>query len=148
MTIPAGLSGPEEFAAALDILFVQPEVAPHVSRLLIQRLVTSNPSPAYIGRVAQVFNGKDKQGGATNKRGDLSAVVKAILLDPEALDSRKLTPEAPAPEALHNSGSASGKGSKIKEPILMLSQFLRAMQAQPSPAATTSKGGSLGGSNG
>ena len=135
VTIPAGLSGPEDLAAALDILFAQPEVAPHVSRLLIQRLVTSNPSPTYIGRVAQVFNGKGKQGSATNKRGDLSAVVKAILLDPEAL----------ATEALQSSNSGSVGGSKIKEPILMLSQFLRAMQAKPSPAATTPKGGNLEG---
>ena len=64
---------------ALDNVFNHPNVAPFIARRLIQNLVTSNPSPAYIGRVAAIFN--DNGQGV---RGDLGAVVRTILLDPEA----------------------------------------------------------------
>ena len=67
---------------ALDILFAHPNVPPFVSRSLIQRLVASNPSPSYVSRVAAVFS--DNGQGV---RGDLMAVTRAILTDPEALDS-------------------------------------------------------------
>lgn len=81
-TIGAGrgvLDGELDIKEALDVLFNHPNVAPFISRRLIQRLVTSNPSSAYIGRVAAVFI--DNGSGV---RGDLKAVVKAILLDNEA----------------------------------------------------------------
>jgi uncharacterized protein (DUF1800 family) len=78
-TISAGLSGEEDIDRALDILFSNQNVAPYISKHLIMRLVTSNPSPAYVGRVALVFN--DNGSGI---KGDLKAVVKAILLDDEA----------------------------------------------------------------
>lgn len=68
---------------ALDSLFLHPNTPPFVSRQLIQFLVTSNPTPAYAGRVAAVF----RNNGA-GKRGDLAAVTRAILLDPEARDAR------------------------------------------------------------
>lgn len=73
------VDGNADISDALDNLFNHSNTPPFVSRFLIQRLVTSNPSPAYINRVAQVFinNG-------SGVRGDLSAVIKAILLDPEA----------------------------------------------------------------
>ncbi|GAB3515998.1 DUF1800 family protein [Emticicia fontis] len=66
---------------ALDIIFNHPNVGPFIGRRLIQRLVTSNPSPAYIQRVATVFNNN-----GSGVRGDLKAVVRAVLLDPEARD--------------------------------------------------------------
>ena len=72
--------------AAIDNLFNHPNVGPFIGRLLIQRLVTSNPSPAYIGRVAAAF--ADNGSGV---RGDMKAFIKAILLDPEARDGAKLT---------------------------------------------------------
>ncbi|MEO6474606.1 MAG: DUF1800 family protein [Luteolibacter sp.] len=72
--------------AAIDNLFNHPNVGPFIGRQLIQRLVTSNPSPAYIGRVAAVF--ADNGSGV---RGDMKAFIKAILLDPEARDGAKLT---------------------------------------------------------
>ena len=79
VVLPAGQTQSQDLKDALDIIFNHPNVGPFISRELIQRLVTSNPSPAYVYRVAKVF--KDNgQGG----RGDLKAVVRAILLDYEA----------------------------------------------------------------
>ena len=77
--IPAGQTGMQDVEAAVDNLFHHPNVAPFIVRRLIQRLVTSNPTPAYIDRVAAVF-----EDDGSGERGDLSAVVRAILLDPEA----------------------------------------------------------------
>ena len=94
---------------AIDTLYGHPNVGPFISKQLIQRLVTSNPSPAYVTRVATVFN--DNGSGV---RGDLKAVVKAILLDTEARD--------PA--------TAAGPGfGKLREPVLRLTAFLRAYHA-------------------
>ena len=78
-TVPAGTDGHIGRATALDTLCAHPNVGPFIGHQLIQRLVTSNPSPAYVGRVAAVF-AKDGNG----VRGNLAAVVRAILLDPEA----------------------------------------------------------------
>ncbi|GLR17161.1 hypothetical protein GCM10007940_17760 [Portibacter lacus] len=74
------VDGKADINDALDNLFNHPNVGPFISKLLIQRLVTSNPSPAYIDRVASAFN--DNGQGV---RGDMAAVVKAILLDPVAI---------------------------------------------------------------
>src|SRR5208283_1838406 len=73
LVVPAGQTAEQDLKAALDNIFSQPNVAPFVGKQLIQHLVTSNPSPAYVARVAAVFadNGK-------GVRGDLSAVVRAI----------------------------------------------------------------------
>lgn len=97
--------------SALDILFQHPNIGPFVSRHLIMRLVTSNPSPAYIARVAAVFNNN-----GSGVKGDLKSVVRVILLDEEARSAVKLQDPA---------------FGKAKEPILALTQFLRAFQAQP-----------------
>ncbi len=84
--VPAGLTGLEDFEdfedfeVAIDNLFEHPNVGPFIGRQLIQRLVTSNPSPAYIERVARAFNGDE-----TGIRGDMKDVWRAVLLDPEAL---------------------------------------------------------------
>ena len=96
---------------ALDNIFRHRNVGPFIAENLIQHLVTSNPSPAYIGRVARAFN--DNGSGV---RGDLKAVVRAILLDPEARN---------AP------GAAFGH---LQEPILFKARFLRAFNTT---AATT-----------
>lgn len=77
--LPAGQTASQDRAMALDAIFANPNLPPFVSRILIQRLVKSNPSPEYVKRIAEVF--KDNGRGV---RGDLAAVVKAILLDPEA----------------------------------------------------------------
>lgn len=78
-TIPAGQDGMTDIRQALDFLFNHPNVGPFISRQLIQRLVKSNPTPGYIDRVATVFNNN-----GAGERGDLGAVVKAILFDQEA----------------------------------------------------------------
>jgi uncharacterized protein (DUF1800 family) len=109
--LPAGQSAMADLTAALDNIFNHPNVGPFVSRHLIQRLVTSNPTPEYVGRVAAVFN-DDGQG----ERGNLGAVVKALLLDPEARTGHI---------------TQADSFGKIKEPILRLTQLYRAFVAQP-----------------
>ena len=78
-TIAANTDGVSALKAALDTLFNHPNVGPFFGRQMIQRLVTSNPSAAYVGRVASAFNSN-----AAGVRGDLAAVFAAILLDDEA----------------------------------------------------------------
>ncbi len=72
---------------ALDNIFYHPNVGPFVSKIMIQHMVTSDPTPAYVGRVAAVFNNN-----GSGVRGDMKAVVKAILLDPEARGDVKTDP--------------------------------------------------------
>jgi uncharacterized protein (DUF1800 family) len=95
---------------ALDTIFNHPNVGPFIGRQLIQRLVTSSPSPAYVARVAAVFNNN-----GSGVRGDLKAVVRAILLDDEA---RNPTTAA---------GTAYGK---VREPVLRLTAWMRAFGAK------------------
>lgn len=74
-----GAAARADVKAALDNLFMHPNVGPFIGKQLIQRMVTSNPSPAYVSRVAAAFNNN-----GLGVRGDMQAVVRAILLDPEA----------------------------------------------------------------
>ena len=108
-TIPAGQTGPQDLKAALDTLFNHPNTGPFISRHLIKALVTSNPSPGYIYRVAQKF-----ADDGTGTRGNLGAVVRAILTDYEAR----------SPAVLSNAGYG-----KIKEPLLRFTAFFRALNA-------------------
>ena len=105
--LPAGQGGAADLSAALDNIFNHPNVGPFISIRLIHRLITSNPSPAYVSRVAAIFNNN-----GSGVRGDLAAVVKAILLDAEA---------HPAVQ--------SERDGKIKEPLLRLTQLWRAYDA-------------------
>lgn len=82
-SIPAGISGEEALKRSLDIIFAHPNLAPFISKQLIQKLVTSNPSAAYVARVSAVFN-HNGQASGLNAKGDMKAVIKAILLDDEA----------------------------------------------------------------
>ncbi|HYJ48227.1 MAG TPA: DUF1800 domain-containing protein, partial [Pyrinomonadaceae bacterium] len=95
-TLPAGQNSTTDLNAALDNIFNHPNVGPFVGRQLIQHLVTSNPSPAYVARVAAVFNnncaGLYPDNPCSGARGDLKAVVTAILLDPEARGDAKTDP--------------------------------------------------------
>ena len=104
-------STPEEsLKAALDVLFQHPNVGPFIAKLLIQRMVTSNPSPAYVGRVAAAFNNNGQ-----GVRGDMKAVVRAILLDVEARDASIV---------------ADPQAGKLREPILRTTAWLRAFDAK------------------
>ncbi len=76
VTVPAGTAGPQALKAALDTLASHPNVGPFIATRLIQHMVTSNPSPAYVGRVAAVFNNN-----GSGVRGDLKATVRAVLFD-------------------------------------------------------------------
>ncbi|HQR31679.1 MAG TPA: DUF1800 family protein [Blastocatellia bacterium] len=78
-TIPAGLSPQQELDVVIDILFNHPNVGPFMATRMIRAMVTSNPTPGYISRVAAVFNNNGQ-----GVRGDLKAVVNAIIMDPEA----------------------------------------------------------------
>ena len=102
---PAGQSANTDVDHALDILFNNPNVGPFVSRQLIQMLVTSNPSATYIAAVAGVFN--DNGHGV---RGDLAAVVRAILTNPEA-------------------GAQTDSSGKLREPALFILSLVRALNA-------------------
>lgn len=95
---------------ALDTLFNHPNVGPFIARRLIQRFITSNPSPSYISRVADKF---DDNGAGV--RGDLGAVIKAVLLDGEARDTA-------AAQSDPNFG-------KLREPILRLTNWMRSLKA-------------------
>ncbi|MEO6324811.1 MAG: DUF1800 family protein, partial [Thermoanaerobaculia bacterium] len=106
LSVPGGRTPAQDLAIALDDIFNHPNVGPFIARQLIQRLVTSNPSPAYIYRVASAFN--DNGQGV---RGDLGAVVRAILLDYEARSVDVLTQQ--------------GYG-KQREPMIRFATLLRA----------------------
>ncbi|RDX35248.1 DUF1800 domain-containing protein [Kangiella sp. HD9-110m-PIT-SAG06] len=107
--IPAGQTAEQDLTQALDHIFNHPNVGPFVAKQLIKKLVTSNPSPAYVERVASQFN--DNGNGV---RGDMKAVIKSILLDDEAVTGET------------NHGKPFGK---LKEPILKLTAFWRAFNA-------------------
>jgi uncharacterized protein (DUF1800 family) len=117
-----------DLTAALDNIFNHPNVGPFISKQLIQHLVTSNPSGAYVQRVASVFN-NDCSGlypiaGCTNARGNLKAVVQAILLDPEARGDVKTDP---------NYG-------KLREPAQYITGFLRTLNVKSFDKTSTSDG--------
>ena len=102
-TVPAGTAGQAALKMALDTLFNHPNVGPFFARQMIQRLVTSNPSPAYVQRVATVFNNN-----GAGVRGDMKAFWKAVLLDTEA-------------RTLSNTPTAG----KLREPMVRAVQWAR-----------------------
>ena len=108
-TIAAGTAATAGLTQALDTIFAHPNVAPFFCRQLIQRLVTSNPSPAYVARLAAVFNND-----GTGVKGNLRAVVRALLLDSEA----RSDPVA-----------ASTSFGKLREPMLRFTAWARAYGA-------------------
>lgn len=105
--VPAGTAGMDAVKIALDTIFAHPNVAPFVSKQLIQRLVTSNPSSAYVGRVSGKF--ADNGSGV---RGDMQAVIRAILLDDEA--------------RAEPSGTTAGK---LREPVMRFTGWARGFGA-------------------
>jgi uncharacterized protein (DUF1800 family) len=114
VVLPAGRTAEQDMKDALDTLFNHPNVGPFIGKQLIQRLVKSNPSKEYIGRISAVF-ANNGQG----VRGDLKAVIRAILLDPEARDIAQAT---------------TVSAGKLREPVLRLAHFMRAFttpQAAP-----------------
>ncbi len=98
----------------LDNVFNHPNVGPYIGKLMIQHLVMSDPSPAYVGRVAAAFN---NNGGGV--RGDMKAVIRAILFDPEARGSRKTDPTY----------------GKLREPLQYVTNFLRTFNVRAGSAS-------------
>jgi uncharacterized protein (DUF1800 family) len=113
---PAGITPLQDLNNALTNVFNHPNVGPFVSKLLIQHLVKSNPSPAYISRVAAAFN-SNSQGA----RGDMTAVITAILLDPEA-------------RANDNGGNDQPTDGHLQEPGLFIAGMVRAFGGQMTSA--------------
>ena len=109
VTVPAGTTARPSLRIALDTLFNHPNTGPFIGRQLIQRLVTSNPSPAYVSRVAAAF-----ANNGSGIRGDMKAVIRAILLDNEAC-----LPARPG----------DGRHGKVREPVLRLTAWARAFGA-------------------
>ncbi|MFZ4748182.1 MAG: DUF1800 domain-containing protein [Sphingomonas sp.] len=106
VTIPAGTDGFASLKIALDTIFAHQNLPPFVSKQLIQRLITSNPSPAYVGRVSTIF-----ANNGSGVRGDMKAVIRAILLDTEARSEASLT---------------STSAGKLREPVIRLTNWARA----------------------
>ncbi len=115
-TIPANTNAVTSLRIALDRLFDHPNVGPFIGRQLIQRLVTSNPSPAYIARVSAAF--ADNGSGV---RGDMKAVIRAVLVDREA---RALDVDVP------EGARATREQGKLREPVLRFVQWARATRVR------------------
>jgi uncharacterized protein (DUF1800 family) len=107
-SLPAGQPGLQDVQDAIDNLVEHPSTAPFICRQLIQRLVTSNPSNGYVGRVAAAFTDNGR-----GERGDLLAVARAILLDPEARGSAAI---------------ADPEHGKLREPYVRVAHVLRAFR--------------------
>lgn len=121
--IPAGQTPDKDLADGLDIIFNHPNVGPFIGKQLIQHLVTSNPSPDYVRRVATVFNNNGK-----GVRGDLRAVVRAILLDPEARGDLP----------------ASALFGHLREPGLFITALIRSVGGQSDGVYLRSQSSTMG----
>src|SRR5271165_4390514 len=110
--LPPGQSAEEDLNQALDNIFNHPNLPPFVAKQLIQHLVTSNPSPAYIQRISAVF-----ENNGAGVRGDMKAVINAILLDPEA-------------RADDVPGQISTNGGKLREPLLWMMSVVKSLNGQ------------------
>jgi len=106
VVIPANTTAQQSLKIALDTLFNHPNVGPFIGSQLIKRFVTSNPSPDYVKRVTQAFNDNGQ-----GTRGDMKAVIRAVLLDPEARDPAKLS---------------DPRWGKVREPAIRYANFMRA----------------------
>ncbi|AMN50029.1 hypothetical protein AK823_09210 [Psychrobacter sp. P2G3] len=104
VTVPEGSNGEQALEIVIDTLFNHSNVGPFISKQLIQRLVTSNPSPDYVSRVATIFNSNDK-----GERGNLKSVLQAILTDKEA----RILPKEHKPTI-----------GKVREPMIRLIQWV------------------------
>lgn len=121
--LPAGQTPEQDLSDGLDAIFNHPNVGPFIAKQLIQHLVTSNPSPDYVQRVVTVFNNNGQ-----GVRGDLKAVVKAILLDSEA---RVASP-------------VDATYGHLREPALYMTSFVRSMGGQSDGVYLRSQANAMG----
>ncbi len=128
VTLAAGHTTSAALERVLDSLMAHPNIGPFVGKQLIQHLVTSNPSPAYVARVATAFNTGQFDVFGTGQRGDMAATVAAVLLSPEA----------------RGDGSPGLRGGKLREPAQMFTGVLRALNGRTDGDALSWRwGGSL-----
>jgi uncharacterized protein (DUF1800 family) len=111
-SVPAGSTPSQALNAVVDSLMNHPNIAPHISKRLIQALVSSNPSPAYVGRVSAAFNAGKFETFGTGSKGDLSATVAAILLDTEARS---------------DASADSASTGMLRDPVIMMVSAVRAL---------------------
>jgi hypothetical protein len=119
VVLPPNQTGQQDMAQALDNIFQHPNMGPYIGRRLIRELVTSNPSPAYVARVAEAF---DDNGFGV--RGDMRAVVKAIIFDPEA--------RGPSPVDVEQ--------GRLRDPVLFATGMLRALGVRSADGLSSSDG--------
>jgi uncharacterized protein (DUF1800 family) len=129
-SIPAGQTAEQDLASALGIIFNHPNIGPFVATQLIEKLVTSNPSPAYVQRVAQAFNTGTFNSYGSGKRGDMQATIAAILLDPEARRG-----DVPA--------TVVATDGKLREPVVMIVSLCRAFHAQTDGSGLANEGDNM-----
>jgi uncharacterized protein (DUF1800 family) len=123
VTLPAGGTIQADLTAAIHNVFMHPNVGPFIGKQLIQKLVTGDPAPQYVSRVAAIFNNNGH-----GVRGDMKAVVNAILTDPEVRGAVKL-------------GAGYGK---LREPVLFMAAAARALNAQSDGVFFGQQSGQLG----
>ena len=111
--VAAGQSTGQELDSVLTIIFNNSNLPPFVCKQLIKKLVTSNPSPAYVQRVSQAFTSGKFNSYGSGKRGDMQATVAAVLLDPEARRG-------------DSSNNAVASDGKLREPVVMVVSVARA----------------------
>lgn len=126
-TLPAARTPTVAFATVIDQVFNHRNVAPFVGKRLIQFLVTSNPSPAYVARVSAAFNSGTAFGVGNGQRGDMKAVLAAILLDDEARNV-PVNPDF----------------GRLKEPVLLIAGLLRAFAATSDGEGLGRRAGEMG----
>jgi len=129
VSLPGGQTANQDLEAALDNVFHHDNVGPFIGKNLIQQLVSSNPSPAYVARVAAAF-----ADNGLGVRGDMKAAIKAILLDPEA----RAGDGDPMPNAVDG---------HLKEPVFFFAQTLRGLGALVNDSNTLAARGSAMGQN-
>ena len=112
ITLPANQTATQDMKLAFDAVFAHPNVPPFIATRLIQQLVTSNPSPEYVTRISHVF-----ENNGNGVRGDLQAVVKAILLDPEARSG--------------DTGTYNAQFGTLHDPMTLFLEALNGMQVAP-----------------
>ena len=129
-SVAAGQSAEQELDSVLTIIFNHPNLPPFICKQLIEKLVTSNPSPAYVQRVSQAFASGSFNSYGSGKRGDMQATVAAILLDAEARRGDSST-------------TADPNDGKLREPIVMMVSVARAFHATSDGSGFEGKGANM-----
>src|SRR5277367_5087991 len=129
-SVAAGESAEQELDTVLTIIFTHPNMPPFICQQLIEKLVTSNPSPAYVSRVAAAFTSGKYQSYGSGKRGDMQAVAAAILMDAEARRGDSPT-------------TTVATDGKLREPIVMMVGLARAFHATTDGTGFTGYSGNM-----